>query len=87
MHEEQRPLPVRGPIHNQAIASARGLWQDDRCTDIPLLERVAAGIRALDTATEYSYDREVFDDGGLQREIDGVIARWRRAHAEPRHDR
>ncbi|WP_328389955.1 hypothetical protein [Nocardia sp. NBC_00416] len=48
---------------------------------------MAAGIRALDTATEYSYDREVFDDGGLQREIDGVIARWRRAHAEPRHDR
>ncbi|WP_459548826.1 hypothetical protein [Nocardia sp. X0981] len=48
MHEERPPLPVRGSIHNQAIALARDLWQDDhQATDISFLKRVAAGIRAI----------------------------------------
>ncbi|WP_327148684.1 hypothetical protein [Nocardia sp. NBC_01329] len=67
-------LPLRGPISNQAIALARTLWDDDHCTDLALLERVAAGLRAERPGSRPH----------LQHEIDSVIARYRAQHRHVR---
>ncbi|WP_063125424.1 hypothetical protein [Nocardia fusca] len=67
-------LPIRGPIGNQAIAIARSLRHAEHGTDRALLERVAAGLRAL----EYS------DEFHPQRDIDRIIARYRAAHGRAR---
>ncbi|MGW5386586.1 hypothetical protein [Nocardia sp. NPDC003963] len=65
----ESPLPLRGPISNQSIALARALWHDDHCTDLGLLERIAAGLRAEEPAPHIR----------LQHEIDVVIAQYRAA--------
>ncbi|MEV0046777.1 hypothetical protein AB0H60_25405 [Nocardia rhamnosiphila] len=44
-----------------------------------MLERIARGLRDLDTDSGYQTR--------TQHEIDGVIARYRAAHPEARHDR
>lgn len=43
------PLPHRPP-NNLAVTQTLRLWYDIYCTDVDTLTRVAAGIRALETA-------------------------------------
>ncbi|MFQ6229818.1 hypothetical protein [Nocardia sp. NPDC002869] len=45
MPEQRPPLPIR--TTNRAMAATLRLWQITRCTDLTVLERVAAGLREL----------------------------------------
>ncbi|MEU4841962.1 hypothetical protein [Nocardia testacea] len=56
------------------MAATLRLWRAGECADLDTLERVAAGLRDLDSAPR----REV----RTQHEIDGVIARYRAARSE-----
>lgn len=73
MCQERLPLPVRAPS-NRAMAATLRLRRAGECADLNTLERVAAGLRNLDSAPR----REV----RTQHEIDGVIARYRAARSK-----
>lgn len=65
-------LPRRAaPGHGTEEAAAR-LWRAAECYDLGVLERVARSLRDLDTGSGYQTR--------TQREIDGVIARYRANH-------
>lgn len=74
MCQERLPLPVRAPS-NRAMAATLRLWRGGECADLNTLERVAAGLRNLDSAPPR---REV----RTQHEMDGVIARYRAARSK-----
>ncbi|MGW5385532.1 hypothetical protein [Nocardia sp. NPDC003963] len=68
--DKRPPLPVRISFGNQAMATTLHLWNGAGGADRVTLERVAAGLRNLNP--------QVISDHP-QREVDGVIARWRAA--------
>ena len=72
MHSEETCSPPALPRRatNQAIAAALRIWRESECYDRATVELCLEGLRALDTPT--APDRPT-----VQREIDGVIARWR----------
>lgn len=72
-------LPQRTTPSRTATRAAARLWRTAECADLDVLERVARGLRDLDTGS-----RPVIR---TQYEIDGVIARYRAAHPEARHGR
>src|SRR5690606_9526766 len=81
-------LPKREPFGGGEMATLGGYRRDDRCDDVAVLHRVAAGIRAL-TGDSTVREHEIESDTArLQREIDGVISRWRESHpGRAHHDR
>ncbi|MGW0007332.1 hypothetical protein ACWDT6_26330 [Nocardia grenadensis] len=83
-------LPVRLPnaaaesagplrVHNEAMSSALRLWRES--TEYrELLERTREGLLALGADAGASYKPTREDGERLQREVDGVISRWKAAH-------
>ncbi len=74
MHRERNertptpPLPPR-PTTNQAMSTTLHLWSESESHD----RACAQDVRARDTPT-------AAEQPTAQREVDGVIARWRAAH-------
>lgn len=66
-------LPVRTPLRTQTMETALRLRQEGECYDRGVLERVAAGLRELDTLRR-------IPENSAQQEVDGVIARWQATH-------
>ncbi|MFD4403331.1 hypothetical protein ACFWPH_11250 [Nocardia sp. NPDC058499] len=75
---EAAALPQRTTPSRTATRAAR-LWPTTECADLDVLERVARGLRDLDTGSAPVIR--------TQYEIDGVIARYRATHPEARHGR
>ena len=61
------PLPVRGANDNRAARAAGESGHSDHCTDLVLLERIAAGLRVPEPSSRPH----------IQQEIDAVITRYR----------
>lgn len=75
--DERAPaLPQRTAPDDRTKARAVRLWRGAECYDLGVLERVARGLRDLGTDSGYR----------PQHEIDGIIARYRATHPEPRHE-
>lgn len=55
------------------METALRLWWEGECYDRGVLERVAAGLRELDTPRR-------IPENSAQQEVDGVIARWQATH-------
>lgn len=72
-------LPRRTMPNRRTDEAAARLWGAAECYDLGVLERVARSLRDLDTGSGYP--------PRTQHEVDGVIARYRATHPEPRHDR
>lgn len=72
-------LPRRTTPGRRTNEAAARLWRAAECYDPGVLERIARGLRGLDTGSGYQIR--------TQHEIDGVIARYRAAHPEARHGR
>ncbi|NKY55885.1 hypothetical protein [Nocardia flavorosea] len=72
-------LPQRRTPSRAAARAAARLWRTAECADLDVLERVARGLRELDTGSGPVIR--------TQYEIDGVIARYRAAHPEARYGR
>ncbi|WP_328392043.1 hypothetical protein [Nocardia sp. NBC_00416] len=81
------PLPIRIPnaaprsaglalVNNEAMSSTLRLWTE-AAEYRELLERTRDGLIALDTDTGALYEPTREDGERLQREVDGVIARWK----------
>lgn len=72
-------LPQRKRPSRAATGAAAWLWRAAECADLDVLERVARGLRDLDTGSGPVIR--------TQYEIDGVIARYRATHPESRYGR
>ncbi|MFI2232538.1 hypothetical protein [Nocardia testacea] len=68
--DKRPPLPIRISFGSQAMATTLHLWDEAAGADRVTLERVAAGLRDLSPHGISDHP---------QREVDGVIARWRAA--------
>lgn len=88
------PLPIRLPnvaaesaglvlVNNEAMSSTLRLWRES-AEYRELLERTRDGLIALDAGADAPYKPTREDCERLQREVDGVIARWKAAHPEVR---
>lgn len=85
-----KPLPTRTPNAAAGPAGSELATADEmsyasrsyRNTDeyLELLERTRAGLNALDAHTIPPYEATRDDCERLQREVDGVIARWKAEH-------
>ncbi|NKY59161.1 hypothetical protein [Nocardia flavorosea] len=86
------PLPIRKPnadgrmsAHNEAMSSVLRLWLESS-EYRELLERTREGLNALDAHDAVPHEVTRGDGERLQREVDGVIARWKAGHPEVRLD-
>lgn len=70
-------------VSNEAMSSTPGLWRESS-EYRELLERTRDGLIALDAGPDAPYELSREHDERLQREVDGVIARWKAAHPEVR---
>lgn len=85
-----KPLPTRTPNAAAGPAGVESATAEEmsyasrsyRNTDeyLELLERTRAGLNALDVHTTPPYEVTREDCERLQREVDGVIARWKAEH-------
>lgn len=55
------------------METALRLWWEGECYERGVLERVATGLRELDTPQR-------IPENSTQQEVDGVIARWQATH-------
>jgi hypothetical protein len=70
-------------VNNEAMSSALGWWLES--TEYrALLERTRDGLLALNTHIDAHSEPTPEDGERLQREVDGVIARWKARHPEMR---
>lgn len=70
-------------VGNEAMSATLRLWRhSDRYRE--LLERTRDGLLALPDHTDGPREPSPADGNRLQREVDGVIARWKAARAEAR---
>ncbi|MFQ6229801.1 hypothetical protein [Nocardia sp. NPDC002869] len=83
-------LPIRKPnatgrvlVNNEAMSSALRWWLES-AQYRALLERTRDGLLALNTHTGAQSEPAPDDGERLQREVDGVIARWKAQHPEMR---
>jgi hypothetical protein len=66
-------------IHNEAMSSTLRLWRES-IEYQELLERTRDGLLALDADPGAPYEPTREAGERLQREVDGVISRWKAAH-------
>ncbi|MFI9534816.1 hypothetical protein ACIG56_16385 [Nocardia fusca] len=87
-------LPIRLPnlaaesaapvlVNNEAMSSTLRLCRES-VEYRELLERTRDGLLALDADAGAPYEPIREDGARLQREVDGVISRWKAAHPEVR---
>jgi len=70
-------------VNNEAMSSTLRWWlESDEYRE--LLERTRDGLLALDAHTDVPCKPTGEDSERLQREVDGVIARWKARHPEVR---